>query len=96
MTALADLDPAALAQFFAEWGYKPSHAARVLRAFYEGRALESSPSRGLPPGLVDRVQKAISACASTLAARQVAADGTTKLLLRLADGRTVESVLMPD
>ena len=96
MTALADLDPAALAQCFAEWGYKPSHAARVLRAFYEGRALESSPSRGLPPGLVDRVQKAISACASTLAARQVAADGTTKLLLRLADGRTVESVLMPD
>jgi 23S rRNA (adenine2503-C2)-methyltransferase len=30
------------------------------------------------------------------ATRQVAEDGTTKLLLRLADGRTVESVLMPD
>jgi 23S rRNA (adenine2503-C2)-methyltransferase len=28
--------------------------------------------------------------------RQVAADGTTKLLLRLGDGRTVEAVLMPD
>jgi 23S rRNA (adenine2503-C2)-methyltransferase len=28
--------------------------------------------------------------------RQVAEDGTTKLLLRLRDGRTVESVLMPD
>ena len=33
---------------------------------------------------------------ATLAARQVAADGPAKLLLRLADGRTVESVLMPD
>jgi len=34
--------------------------------------------------------------AATLAARQQASDGTTKLLLRLRDGRTVESVLMPD
>jgi 23S rRNA (adenine2503-C2)-methyltransferase len=33
--------------------------------------------------------------AASVAVRQVAADGTTKLLLRLADGRTVESVLMP-
>jgi len=31
-----------------------------------------------------------------LAKRQVSADGTAKLLLRLHDGRTVESVLMPD
>lgn len=33
---------------------------------------------------------------ATLAVRQVGGDGTTKLLLRLGDGRTVESVLMPD
>jgi len=34
--------------------------------------------------------------AASLTARQVANDGTTKLLLRFGDGRTVESVLMPD
>ena len=34
--------------------------------------------------------------AAGLALRQVAPDGTTKLLLRLRDGRTVETVLMPD
>jgi 23S rRNA (adenine2503-C2)-methyltransferase len=33
---------------------------------------------------------------TSLAARQCAADGTTKLLLRFKDGRTAESVLMPD
>jgi 23S rRNA (adenine2503-C2)-methyltransferase len=32
---------------------------------------------------------------SALAMRQVAEDGTVKLLLRLADGKTVESVVMP-
>jgi 23S rRNA (adenine2503-C2)-methyltransferase len=34
--------------------------------------------------------------AASLAGRQVSEDGTAKLLLRLGDGRTVESVLMPD
>ena len=96
MTALADLEPAALAQQFADWGYKPSHAARVLRAFYEGREIISSSAHGLPQGLVERLRTSFPTSAATLAARQVAADGTTKLLLRLGDGRTVESVLMPD
>lgn len=93
---LASFDPATLALQIAEWGYKPSHAARVLRAFYEGREIVSSLSRGLPQGLMGRLQATFSTNATTLAARQVAADGTTKLLLRLGDGRTVESVLMPD
>ncbi|MBI5799703.1 MAG: 23S rRNA (adenine(2503)-C(2))-methyltransferase RlmN [Verrucomicrobia bacterium] len=96
MTSLADLDSPGLAQQFAAWGYKPSHAARVLRSFYDGREIVSPPSRGLPQGLVEKLQTTFPSSAATLDARQVAADGTTKLLLRLADGRTVESVLMPD
>ena len=94
--ALADLDPATLARQFSDWGYKPSHAARVLRAFYAGGEVVTSPSRGLPVGLVERMRAAFAPSAATLAVRQVATDGTTKLLLRLGDGRTVESVLMPD
>jgi 23S rRNA (adenine2503-C2)-methyltransferase len=70
--------------------------ARVLRAFYEGREIISSSAHGLPQGLVERLQTTFPSSAATLAARQIAADGTTKLLLRLGDGRTVESVLMPD
>ena len=42
------------------------------------------------------MEAAFAASAAALARRQVAEDGTTKLLLRLHDGRTVESVLMPD
>jgi 23S rRNA (adenine2503-C2)-methyltransferase len=95
MVALTDFTTASLSELFVAWGYKPSHAARVLRAFYSGSDLVSSQSRGLPTGLVERL-RAEFVDAATPTVRQVARDGTTKLLLRLGDGRTVESVLMPD
>ena len=94
--ALADFDAATLAQQFAAWDCKPSHAARVLRAFYAGGEITASTARALPQGLAERMRTEFAPSAATLAVRQVAADGTTKLLLRLRDGRTVESVLMPD
>ncbi len=94
--ALADWEPADLAQQFVRWGYKPSHAARVLRAHYAGRSGVESEALRLPQGLGERVRTELAASAATLAVRQVATDGTAKLLLRLNDGRTVESVLMPD
>ena len=125
--ALAHFSLADLEHQLAAWGYKPAHAARVLRAFYAtgGAAPEAMPPDSavapaqhlrLPAGLAEKLRtlsppalrpppapplrsalSALSSAApSSLAARQVAADGTTKLLLRLSDGRTVESVLMPD
>ena len=94
--ALANFEPSELARHFVDWGFKPGHAARVLRAFYAGGDIATSPSRGLPRGLVERLRTEFAPGAAGLAARQVANDGTTKLLLRLGDGRTVESVLMPD
>ena len=110
--ALAHFSLAELAQHLAAWGYKPSHAARVLRAFYAtggGAWVEDSAQHlRLPAGLAEKLQTLAppslnsqpstlnSSVPSALAARQVAADGTTKLLLRLHDSRTVESVLMPD
>lgn len=96
-TALSDSDPATLARQFADWGYKPGHAAHVLRAFYAGDfETKMSAARKLPDGLTERLRAEFASSTATPAARQVADDGTTKLLLRLNDGRTVESVLMPD
>ncbi|PHX85572.1 MAG: 23S rRNA (adenine(2503)-C(2))-methyltransferase RlmN [Opitutia bacterium] len=105
--ALAHFSLAELEARFVAWGYKPSHAARVLRAFYASGGVvptENSDAAGgvrLPGGLAEKIRTALALPAgapatTTLAVRQVAADGTTKLLLRLHDGRTVESVLMPD
>ena len=94
--SLADFDLATLEKQFADWGYKSSHAARVLRAFYAGGDVAHSTARNLPQELIERLRADFAPSAVTLATRQVANDGTTKLLLRLGDGRTVESVLMPD
>ena len=101
--ALAHVSLADLERELAAWGYKPSHAARVLRAFYAtGGVFDDAPESPaqhlrLPTGLAEKIRSIVPHMAgSSLAARQVAADGTTKLLLRLHDSRTVESVLMPD
>lgn len=85
-----------LEQQLGEWGFKPVHAARLLRNFYAHGGRFAAPGRPFPEGVLARLNDEIPATGSTLAARQVAEDGTTKLLLRLGDGRTVESVLMPD
>jgi len=101
--ALAHLTLADLEQQFAAWGYKPSHASRVLRAFYATGGVVDADSESaahhlrFPAGLAEKIRSiAPHLAGSSLSARQVAADGTTKLLLRLHDSRTVESVLMPD
>jgi 23S rRNA (adenine2503-C2)-methyltransferase len=96
VTSLAELEIDALAQRLVNWGYNPIHAARLLRGFYRGSDVLNTPARRLPAGLLDKVRSEYSMANTTLAARQVASDGTIKLLLRLGDGRTVESVLMPD
>jgi len=92
--ALVDFNTAELQRQISDWGFKPSHAARVLRAYYADGALDAEKLR-LPAPLLEKL-RALPAAAQSLAARQQGEDGTTKLLLRLADGRTVESVLMPD
>lgn len=96
MLSLSDLDTATLATQLEDWGYRPGHADRLLRDHYAGREWGGSAGRRLPEGLLERIGKQFLPAAVALARRQVASDGTTKLLLQLGDGRTVESVLMPD
>jgi 23S rRNA (adenine2503-C2)-methyltransferase len=96
VTSLADIELEALEQQLAGWGYNPIHAGRLLRGFYQDGEVLNTSARRLPADLLDRMRREFGAASASLAARQLASDGTTKLLLRLADGRTVESVLMPD
>jgi 23S rRNA (adenine2503-C2)-methyltransferase len=105
--SLADFSLADLEALFASWGVRPQHAGSVLRAYYRGawtaggspvdslRANHTGPD-AWPKALSARLSESLGRPGATLAARQLAADGTTKLLLQLGDGRTVESVLMPD
>ncbi len=122
MQPLSEYTPAALAAHLAAAGFRPTHAPRILRAYYAvgGGEVDWNPLR-LPRALAELLSGRRDAAApgsgglaggataaglrtappdhpvhAALAARQVAEDGTTKLLLRLADGRTVETVMMPD
>lgn len=92
---LADLSLPDLERQLAAWGHKPSHAARLLRACYAAGGALACVGLRLPAELPAQLQSEFPGEAFTLATRQQAADGTVKLLLRLDDARTVESVLMP-
>lgn len=94
--SLPDLSAEALAAWMEGLGYNGTHAPRVLRRFYEVNSERARAKVPMPNGLDDLIHATFAPEAASLAMRQVSEDGTTKLLLRLGDGRTVESVLMPD
>ena len=81
-------------------GAKPCHAERILRAWTQAQALEHGPVAAehfLPQSL----RAALPALAAELAglarlrSEHAGADGSSRLLVELADGQTVESVLLP-
>lgn len=94
--SLPDLTLEELADWMEMHGYKSTHALRVLRRVYEVNGERARSKVLMPEGLEPLMHSTFVKEAASLAMRQVAADGTCKLLLRLPDGRTVESVLMPD
>ncbi len=93
--ALSEYSLGELEDEFSRSGIKASHAAPVLRAYYRGGGERSWGDLVLPKALLGVLGDAPPRAAETVV-RQRASDGTCKLLLRLADGRSVETVLMPD
>jgi 23S rRNA (adenine2503-C2)-methyltransferase len=96
MRALSEYSLEDLRREFTGWGFKASHAAPVLRAHYAQESDSPLDGLGLPRTLSGRLAAAAAGAGSAPVARQEAADGTCKLLIRLGDGRTVEAVMMPD
>ena len=81
-------------------GAKPCHARHVLRAWSRGEPLDRGPHRTAKdlPASLRRALPALTAELAALASlrsRHSSADGSERLLLALADGDTVESVLLP-
>jgi len=80
-------------------GARPSHEGRLLRAWLQGRALDAGPHTES-----NRLPKALHAALPVLEAELLAlarvrsehpGEDGTRLLVALADGQTVESVLLP-
>ncbi|HKE00642.1 MAG TPA: 23S rRNA (adenine(2503)-C(2))-methyltransferase RlmN [Planctomycetota bacterium] len=89
------LEPAALARAVVEAGGRPFHAASIRRWILERSVADFARMTDLPRALVAALRDSLAPLESQVAARTDAPDGTTKLLLRLADGHTIETVRMP-
>jgi 23S rRNA (adenine2503-C2)-methyltransferase len=81
-------------------GAKPCHEERVLRAWLQALPLDSGPVPGtdfLPASLrtdLPALTNELMALAQ-VGSEHTGADGSVRLLVELADGQTVESVLLP-
>lgn len=91
-----------LRQRLRELGAKPCHEQRVLRAWLQARALDSGSRRQQSENFLPLdLRNALSSLAAELEAlarlssEHSGNDGSARLLVELADGMTVESVLLP-
>lgn len=83
-------------------GAKDCHVNRVLRAWAQARPLDAGPSRHPPETYLPlALRNALPALQDELSAlarvrsEHPGEDGSSRLLVELADGQTVESVLLP-
>lgn len=91
-----------LDQQLAALGAKPIHRDRMLRAWLQGKPLDSGrPRQQADDFLPLRVRKALPALTETLdglvrlRSEHPGGDGSARLLVGLGDGQMVESVLLP-
>jgi len=74
---------------------KPSHAERLIASLFRHGASDTNAIPGLPAALRTYLDRYARILRPEVIARRQAADGTKKLLLRMADGKNVETVLIP-
>ncbi len=89
-----------LRQRLADLGAKPVHVQRMLRAWLHALPLDAGPTRrgpALPKAVVDALPALTAELAGLARVRSEhpGEDGSARLLVELADGQTVESVLLP-
>ncbi|MBI3208253.1 MAG: 23S rRNA (adenine(2503)-C(2))-methyltransferase RlmN [Candidatus Solibacter usitatus] len=77
-------------------GVPAFRARQVYESIYKQRVTDASAIRGLPREWREKLAKEVAFGLPELDKRYQSADGTIRYLLRLDDGKTVETVLMPE
>ena len=95
-TNLLGLAPDAMQNYFAELGEKPFRAGQVLQWIHQYGVDNFDAMTNLSKALRQRLQDSAEIRGPEIALDQVAADGTRKWLLRLADGNCIEAVFIPE
>ena len=90
------LDLPALEAFMADLGNPRHRALQVWKAMWQRGAVDFDGIVRIPKATRSALSDRAVVSSLREAARQVSEDGTTKFLWRLADGATIESVLIPD
>jgi len=93
---IADLERPALESALEARGHPRFHARQIFRWIYRRGVTDTDAMTDLSRELRAAVAREFTLSTPALAHREVSADGTEKFLLRLADGRHIESVFIPD
>jgi 23S rRNA (adenine2503-C2)-methyltransferase len=93
---LAELERPALESALRERGYDSYRARQLFRGIYRRALTDVATVRELPGELRASLASAFVFTTPEPIARERSRDGTEKFLLRLADGREIESVFIPD
>ncbi len=96
MRSILDLTSEQLESWFAEAGQPTYRARQLMRWLFHRRTGDWGAMTDLPESVRDRLEQAFVVSSSRVAAAHESADGTEKLLVRLADDRQVECVLLRD
>ncbi len=94
--ALAGLERDEVLQALAPLGQPAYRADQVLEWYYKRRADSFNLMTNIPGALREKLPDFIALSSSEVADAREDADGTTKLAIRLHDGHTVETVLIPE
>jgi len=78
-----------------ERGLRPFRADQILQALYRDYILDWDAATTLPRDLRETLRREFPISPPEILARDDSADGTAKLLLGLADGNSVETVVIP-
>jgi 23S rRNA (adenine2503-C2)-methyltransferase len=95
-TDVAELDLAELEQRLTTIGAPRFHARQIYQWIHRRGLTDFSAMTDLGHELRDRLARDFFVSTLEVVKRERSSDGTTKLLLRLADGNLVESVFIPD
>jgi 23S rRNA (adenine2503-C2)-methyltransferase len=95
-TDLADLERPALEVALDARGHQRFHARQIFRWIYRRGVIDVAAMSDLSLELRAALARDFTLTTPALAHRETSIDGTEKFLLRLSDGRHIESVFIPD
>jgi len=93
---VSELERPALETALTALGHRAFHAGQIFRWLYQRGVTDPAQMTDLSRELRTTLADDFTAATPALVHREKSIDGTEKFLLRLHDGRTIESVFIPD